>query len=428
MALRWHGGGRAALATFAGAMPAGADDPRLAFMAAVCQLEAGDFDAARLAAERVAAITAWRADGQHLLGVILSRRGDWAAAAAQLEAALPGAGAGPLANHARALLGRAKIEQQAFVEAAKLWNGLLADKRQVWGIDPVLPGLAFLAGVQALRANDIRAAAEWLTRARELKVNDPRLGGLQEHAVIQAARQLFEGEANADLDTVLPLLDKASKSRGPQQLLAALLLARIHRRHDRLPEAREALRRSGTMTVPILLEMGVTSVQDRQLSQAEEVFARARQLEPDNATVAVNLFWTRLSLGNTVASRIAAGADPARHRRRPAQPVHLFSSVAERRPGRGSFRRHDSGRGAAVNRGPVQHCEAGSCRAATVPAGPGPAAEQRCPRSADARHAAVGQTAFRPRRLARGGKMAWPACQSPADGCGAATCSVWSRA
>ncbi|MFL5341273.1 MAG: tetratricopeptide repeat protein [Gemmataceae bacterium] len=301
-ALRWHAGGRAALATFAGAMPADSADPRLAFLAAVCQAEAGDLDGARESARRVAAAQGWQADGHHLLGVILARRGEWPAAAERFEAAAQ-AGDGPLADHAKALLGRAKIEQQAFVESARLWHSLSPEKRQAWDINAALPGLTFLAGVQALRAGDAQAAAEWLTCARELKVNDPRLGTLQERAVIQAARQLFDGDPKANFDSVLPLLDRASKSRSPQQLLAALLLSRIHRRHNRIPEAREALRRPGAMPVPVLLELGVVSAMDRQLSQAEEVFARVRQLEPDNPTANVNLFWARLSLGNPAGAQ-----------------------------------------------------------------------------------------------------------------------------
>ena len=317
IALRWQRGGRAALATFAGALQIDdKSDPRQAFMAAVCQLQAGEFRAAEKSANVAAGASGWHADGQHLLGVIDSQRTDWPVAATRFEAATREAAESPLAEHAHAMLGRAKCEQRDFPAAARFWFDLPAAKRQAWGLDAILPGLAFMAGVQALSANDALIASDWLTKARELRVNDPRLGGLQDRAVVQAARHLFASNPRSNFDSVLPVLDKTSRSRGPAQLPAALLLSRIHRHAGRLPDARDVLRRISLMTPAILVEMGVVAVQDRQLSQAEEAFARALQIESDNFAAAANLFCTRLSLGNAAGAQellpllIAQSPDP----------------------------------------------------------------------------------------------------------------------
>jgi predicted Zn-dependent protease len=50
------------------------------------------------------------------------------------------------------------------------------------------------------------------------------------------------------------------------------------------------------------LQIGLIAIEDRQFTQAEEAFTRVQQDEPGNPTALDNLFWTRLSLGQTVAA------------------------------------------------------------------------------------------------------------------------------
>ena len=80
-----------------------------------------------------------------------------------------------------------------------------------------------------------------------------------------------------------------------------------HRGHHlardlRLTEAREVLRRVTPPGSPALMELGLIALQDQQLTQAEECFARVLQEQPDNAAARHNLFWIRLSLGNPAAA------------------------------------------------------------------------------------------------------------------------------
>src|SRR5205823_5293842 len=120
-ALRWRAGDRAALAELAAAMgQREAADPRFRYMAAVCRLVAGDADGAREAARPLLNETGWQSDGQHLMGVIDSQRGDWAAAAVSLGAVVQ-ANEGPLADHARALLGRANAQRGNVINAVEHW-------------------------------------------------------------------------------------------------------------------------------------------------------------------------------------------------------------------------------------------------------------------------------------------------------------------
>jgi tetratricopeptide (TPR) repeat protein len=301
-ALRWKAGDRAGVAALAPSMDRpDVTDPRFAYLAAVCQMEGGNVDAAPRSARAAAVDGPLQADGHHLLAQLHMSRGDWSGAEARLEAALPSA-AGPTADHARALLGRVFWEQRSVPEAADLWGALPAEKRKAWGIDTALPGVSYIAGLQALRMSDHAGAAEWLGRARDLGLREPRLPVLHERALVQAARRQLDGDTTADLDALIPMLDKASKSRGPQQLLASLLLSRIYRRQNKLPEAADAARRPGPAATPALMQIGLIAIQDRQLTQAEEAFARVLQEEPGNAAAAINLFWTRLSLGQTAAA------------------------------------------------------------------------------------------------------------------------------
>jgi tetratricopeptide (TPR) repeat protein len=296
-ALRWDAGDRAGLAELAPAMDQpDVSDSHFRYMSAVARLAGGDLLGARRATDELA-----DSDARHLLGIVDSRRGD-AGAAAEHFTAVVNAGEGPLADHARALLGRVKIEQGEYAEALRHWLAVPEAKRKAWGLAEALPAWVYLAGVQALHAGAELAACEWFDRARDVGHKDPRLNVLQERAAVGEVRGLLGGGATSALEPFLPVLDRAAKNRGSLQLTAALLLARIHRHRDRLSEAREVLRRITPPGPPALMELGLVALQDQQLKQAEECFARVLQDQPDNAAARHNLFWTRLSLGQPAAA------------------------------------------------------------------------------------------------------------------------------
>jgi tetratricopeptide (TPR) repeat protein len=298
-ALQWDAGDRAGLAQLAPAMnQPQVTDPHFRYMTAVTWLVAGDLEGARIAA----GLGDRGPDVRHLVGVIESRAGD-AGAAAEHFASIINEGEGPLTDHARAMLGRVKIDQGEYAEAVRHWLAVPEAKRKAWGIAEALPGWAYLAGVQSLQAGAELAACEWFDRARELGYKDPRLNALQERAAVAEVRGLVAGGATAALEPFLPVLDRAAKNRGSLQLAAVLLLARILRQRDRLPEARDVLRRVTPPPLPVLMELGLVAFQDQQLSQAEECFARVLQEQPDNAAARHNLFWTRLSLGQPAAAQ-----------------------------------------------------------------------------------------------------------------------------
>jgi tetratricopeptide (TPR) repeat protein len=302
-ALSWRDGNAAELARLAPAMnQAGVADPRFHFIAAVCQMHSGDFTAATESARLAGRDSAWNADAEHLAGAIALRCGQVGDAIAQLAAVMQVSEV-LCADHARALLGRAQLEKGDYSAAAESWQGVPPAKREAWGLTPALRGLAFLAGVQALHTDEPDQAAQWLIQARKLGSREAALPTLQEWAVLEAARRaLSAGDRNA-IDALCPSLEQISRSRGANQWPAALLLARVHRQANRLAEAREVLRRPGPHTPAALLQIGLIAVHDAQLTQAEEAFARVLEREPGHPVAAVNLFWTRLSLGQTDAAR-----------------------------------------------------------------------------------------------------------------------------
>ena len=65
----------------------------------------------------------------------------------------------------------------------------------------------------------------------------------------------------------------------------------------RLNEARNALRKIQQPDANVILQMGLLSLQEKQLAQAEGEFARAWQMDPQSYEICYNLLLTRLTLG-----------------------------------------------------------------------------------------------------------------------------------
>ncbi|MFN4260935.1 MAG: tetratricopeptide repeat protein [Gemmataceae bacterium] len=78
---------------------------------------------------------------------------------------------------------------------------------------------------------------------------------------------------------------------------AYYLLALARKRQGNTKEARQALRRITPPDAHVWLQLGLLSLLDKQLTQAEQEFACALKLQPDHAAACKNLVLTRLSLG-----------------------------------------------------------------------------------------------------------------------------------
>src|SRR5262245_33433385 len=79
------------------------------------------------------------------------------------------------------------------------------------------------------------------------------------------------------------------------------MLAEAYRRQDKPAQARDALRKIVRPDARVFLQMGLLSVQEGQLSQAEQEFSRAWHEEPTWFDAGHNLVLTRLALGQIEA-------------------------------------------------------------------------------------------------------------------------------
>jgi tetratricopeptide (TPR) repeat protein len=75
------------------------------------------------------------------------------------------------------------------------------------------------------------------------------------------------------------------------------MLAMAHKRQGKLAEARTALRKIQRPDANVLLQMGLLSLQENQLVQAEDELARAWQMDQQSYECCYNLLLTRLTLG-----------------------------------------------------------------------------------------------------------------------------------
>jgi Flp pilus assembly protein TadD len=92
------------------------------------------------------------------------------------------------------------------------------------------------------------------------------------------------------------ILERAVQA-GLQDSNVLYLLALAHKRQNKLAEARAALRKMAKPDANVLLQMGLISLCEQNLAQAEGEFVRARDLDKNSYEIAFNLLMTRLSLG-----------------------------------------------------------------------------------------------------------------------------------
>jgi tetratricopeptide (TPR) repeat protein len=84
---------------------------------------------------------------------------------------------------------------------------------------------------------------------------------------------------------------------GPQDPHVAYLLALAYKRQGKTGDARQALRKIASPDANVHLQMGLLSLQEQQVAQAEEEFARAWETDPACYEACYNLLLARLTLG-----------------------------------------------------------------------------------------------------------------------------------
>lgn len=100
----------------------------------------------------------------------------------------------------------------------------------------------------------------------------------------------------AQYEAAAQLLERAVQA-GCQDAHVLYMLAIAHKRQGKVNEARNALRKIQRPDANVILQMGLLSLQENQLAQAEGELARAWQMDPQSYEICYNLLLTRLTLG-----------------------------------------------------------------------------------------------------------------------------------
>src|SRR5262249_4222046 len=98
------------------------------------------------------------------------------------------------------------------------------------------------------------------------------------------------------------ILERAAQ--GTQDANVLYMLAMAYKRQGKTTEARNALRKIGKPDANVLLQMGLLSLKEGILPQAEGEFVRARELDPSSYEICFNLLLTQMTLG-----KVAEAAD-----------------------------------------------------------------------------------------------------------------------
>ncbi|HTU89216.1 MAG TPA: tetratricopeptide repeat protein [Gemmataceae bacterium] len=102
--------------------------------------------------------------------------------------------------------------------------------------------------------------------------------------------------ASPGYEAAAQLLERAVQA-GCQDANVLYMLAMAHKRQGKLNEARNALRKIPRPDANIVLQMGLLSLQENQLAQAEGELVRAWEMDPQSYEICYNLLLTRLTLG-----------------------------------------------------------------------------------------------------------------------------------
>jgi tetratricopeptide (TPR) repeat protein len=98
------------------------------------------------------------------------------------------------------------------------------------------------------------------------------------------------------LEVAAQILERALGS-GAKDPNVAYMLALAHKRQGKTQDARNALRKIAKPDANVTLQMGLLSLQEGNLVQAEGEFARAWEMDPACFEICYNLLLTRLTLG-----------------------------------------------------------------------------------------------------------------------------------
>jgi Flp pilus assembly protein TadD len=115
------------------------------------------------------------------------------------------------------------------------------------------------------------------------------------------------------------LLEKAAHA-GHAAPEVAYMLALAYKRQGKTAEARAALRKITKPDASVFLQMGLLSLRENNLAQAEGEFSRAAETDPDSFPACYNLLLTRLTLGHIDLGRALL-----------PRAIELADSVDERR-------------------------------------------------------------------------------------------------
>src|SRR5881227_3763618 len=92
------------------------------------------------------------------------------------------------------------------------------------------------------------------------------------------------------------VLERAVQA-GCQDANVFYLLALAHKRQGKVAEARNALRKITRPDANVVLQLGLLSLREQNLAQAEGEFTRAWEMDPTSYEACYNLLLTRLTLG-----------------------------------------------------------------------------------------------------------------------------------
>lgn len=305
------------------------ESPQHPYLSAICHYMAGDDGKATESLRPSAANDpALGPDCDYLQARIHLRRGEAEVARSLLHSAADSA-TSPSSTLARALLGRLAFARADYGEALSRWMQLGANQRTALGLDDPLRQTALLAGLSAFADQRYESAADHFRQASQLALRDRRLAGLITAALIKAGQQLLrdakgaatEQHGTASYEATAKVLAQAVQC-GSQEPAVLLMLAVASKRLGRHSEARQALRKIARPDSDVLVQLGLLSLAEGQLAQAEAEFAQAHVLDPTSYPACANLLLVQLTQGKVddclkllpPAAAIAADRDPADRR------------------------------------------------------------------------------------------------------------------
>jgi tetratricopeptide (TPR) repeat protein len=274
-------------------------DPRFHYLAAVAYLAAGSYEQVIECVQRAATSSAWNeaspegAECAYMQAVAHLRQKDIPSAIVLLQKVADSSLQPPSADLARTHLAKMRFSRGSFEEAIQSWKEIPERQRKEWGLDNAIEKTMLLVGVQALKANRPEQAVGFLHEAGQSSQSDYHYHALEKCALVQAGRDLL---IKSDYESAAKFFEKAMIKDWSDPSLAEDL-ARAYKCQGLISKARRVLQNVARKDPGIAFQIGLLSLEEKRLSQAEEDFARAWAAKPDCFEAGYNLLMTRLSLG-----------------------------------------------------------------------------------------------------------------------------------